>query len=736
MPVEPAAPGPPLAPPEPEPEDLPPPPELPPEAVVPPDPVVIPLPPLPAELPPPPAVFPPVLAELPPLLAELPPLAPVVPPEPVVPLPLPPLELVAPPEPFVPPAPPPPEGEPSHPPSHRLVAMRRTVNRRTERVEARMGDLLGKGDSMPSLCPITGQNVSLSSRTRPWGRSLLFDCRDAGCEKKASTSRARAAVTEPPSSPPIPPADGDGASRAQARERAILEVNNAIISNLTQDSLLRAISDALFRVVPFDRAAMTLHDPESDQMRILALAGRLPPRAYPPGVALDRQDSHVGWAFDNQRTLLRRDLGAERQFTPEHRLYEEGIRSLCTAPLVFAGKSIGTITLGSTTTGKFTEADETFLRDVANQVALAVVNMRAFEEIAALKARLQAENQYLQEEIRGEHNYAEIVGSSRALREVLRQVEQVAPTDSTVLILGETGTGKELIARAIHDRSARKERPLVKVNCGAISAGLVESELFGHVKGAFTGALGNRDGRFKLADRGTLFLDEVSELPLDAQVKLLRVLQEQEFEPVGSSKTAKVDVRVIAATNRDLAAEVRAGRFRQDLFYRLNVVPMVVPPLRAREGDVELLAQFFVQKLAKKLGRPALQIPVDMMKRLCAYAWPGNVRELQNVLERAVVLAQGSVLAIGPEQTPAFPEPAVAGGAPGATDPAPRAPSPREAPGAGSLEEVERRHIESVLVERNWLIEGDRGAAKVLNLHPNTLRGRMRKLGLKRPGAA
>ena len=535
----------------------------------------------------------------------------------------------------------------------------------------------------------------------------------------------------------MPRAD-DGSSRAQARERAILEVNNAIISNLTQDSLLRAISDALFKVVPFDRAAMTLHDPASDQLRILALAGRLPPRSYPPGVALERHDSHVGWAFDQQRTLLRRDLGAERQFTPEHRLYEEGIRSLCTAPLVFAGKSIGTITLGSTITGHFTEADETFLRDVANQVALAVVNMRAFEEIAALKARLQAENQYLQEEIRGEHNYAEIVGSSAALREVLRQVEQVAPTDSTVLVLGETGTGKELIARAIHDRSARKERPLVKVNCGAISAGLVESELFGHVKGAFTGALGPRDGRFKLADGGTIFLDEVSELPLDAQVKLLRVLQEREFEPVGSSKTSKVDVRVIAATNRDLGAEVGTGRFRQDLYYRLNVVPIVVPPLRARDGDVELLAQFFVQKLAKKLGRPALQLPADVMKRLRAYAWPGNVRELQNVLERAVVLAQGSVLVIGPEQTPAVPVAAfTAGPPPSAPGPAgPRPPSSPEARGAGSLEEVERRHIESVLVERNWLIEGERGAAKILNLHPNTLRGRMRKLGLKRPGAA
>ena len=511
-----------------------------------------------------------------------------------------------------------------------------------------------------------------------------------------------------------------GRERAEARERAILEVNNAIISNLTQESLLRAISAALSRVVPFDRAALTLPEPGGDVMRVLALAGRLPPRAYPVGIALDRKDSHVGWAFTHQKTLLRRDLETERRFTPEHGLYDEGIRSLLTAPLVLAGQSLGTITLGSTTPGRFTAADESFLGDVSGQIALAFANMRAFEEIARLKARLQAENQYLREEIRGEHDFADIVGRSPALREVLRQVDQVAPTDSTVLISGETGTGKELIARAVHDRSRRKDRPLVKVNCGAISAGLVESELFGHVKGAFTGALTAREGRFKLADGGTIFLDEVSELPLEAQVKLLRVLQEQEFEPVGSSKTLKVDVRVIAATNRDLAALVTAGCLRSDLYYRLNVVPIAAPPLRQRGGDIELLVKFFVQKVAKKLGRPAVQVPEAALARLLAYGWPGNVRELQNVIERAVVLSPDNVLALAPDFAPTSTAPAFARGAPAGE-------------GASSLEEVERRHIESVLIKRNWLIEGDRGAARELNLHPNTLRGRMRKLGLKRP---
>ena len=265
------------------------------------------------------------------------------------------------------------------------------------------------------------------------------------------------------------------------------------------------------------------------------------------------------------------------------------------------------------------------------------------------KARLEAQNNYLQEEIRSEHNFGEIVGSSPALLDVLRQVEQIAKIDSTVLILGETGTGKELIARAIHDRSPRKSRALVKVNCGAISAGLVESELFGHVKGAFTGAIANRDGRFKLADGGTIFLDEVGELPMDTQVKLLRVLQEQEFEPIGSSKTIKVNVRIVAATNRDLEELVGEGKFRADLFYRLNVVPLRVPALRERVSDLPLLVTFFVQKCAKKLGKHITSVSEEAMRRLTNYLWPGNIRELQNIVERAVILSPGKTLVIADE---------------------------------------------------------------------------------------
>lgn len=348
------------------------------------------------------------------------------------------------------------------------------------------------------------------------------------------------------------------------------------------------------------------------------------------------------------------------------------------------------------------------------------------------KARLEATNSYLQEEIRNEHNFGEIVGNDPKLRETLRLVEQVAAADSTVLILGETGTGKELIARAIHDRSPRKHRPLVKVNCGAISAGLVESELFGHVKGAFTGAIANRDGRFKLADGGTIFLDEVGELPMDTQVKLLRVLQEQEFEPIGSSRTIKVDVRVVAATNRDLQDLIREGKFRADLYYRLNVVPLRVPALRERASDIHLLTMFFVQKFTKKMGKQINQISEDAMHQLTSYPWPGNIRELQNVIERAVILSPGNVLLLAEElRAP------VANGVLAALPKTKVAEAISVAPAAGngsSLDEVERRHIESVLTQTNWMIEGERGAARLLDMNPSTLRSRMQKLGLKRPG--
>ena len=356
----------------------------------------------------------------------------------------------------------------------------------------------------------------------------------------------------------------------------------------------------------------------------------------------------------------------------------------------------------------------------------------ALEQVQSLQRKLEAENVYLQEEISKEHNFEEIVGNSRALVEVLRRVETVAPTDSTVLIVGETGCGKELIARAVHSHGARKHRPLVKLNCGAIPTGLVESELFGHMKGAFTGALERRIGRFELADGGTLFLDEVSELPLDTQVKLLRVLQEHEFEPLGSSRTIQVNVRIIAASNRDLEKAVQEGHFRADLYYRLNVLPIVLPPLRQRRSDIPLLTSFFVERFARQFGKQITGVAQDTMDILCRYDWPGNIRELQNVIERAVVLSRGPILRLGRDLLPLTSDEPLAADEriPGGLSNSRI--SGHDISGYPSLELVEKRHILDVLGQTEWVIEGPGGAAKILDLHPNTLRSRMKKLRIER----
>ncbi len=334
--------------------------------------------------------------------------------------------------------------------------------------------------------------------------------------------------------------------------------------------------------------------------------------------------------------------------------------------------------------------------------------------------RLQQQNRYLREEI---ESFGEIVGGSTALREVLGKVKQAAPTDSTVLILGETGTGKELVARAVHNFSQRKDRPLIKLNCSALPTGLAESELFGHERGAFTGATDRRTGRFELADGGTIFLDEVGELPPEAQAKLLRVLQEREFERVGGTKTIRVDVRVVAATNRDLAQAVAAGTFRQDLYYRLNVFPVRLPPLRERTEDVPLLVHYFVGRYATKIGREITHVAPEAMDRLTAYPWPGNVRELENVIERAVILCTGPELTVAPEALP-LPVSTGAAAVESGADPAP-----------GALQDVERRHIVAVLKQTGWRVDGPQGAARVLNMRPSTLRSRMLKLGIRRSAA-
>ncbi len=330
------------------------------------------------------------------------------------------------------------------------------------------------------------------------------------------------------------------------------------------------------------------------------------------------------------------------------------------------------------------------------------------------KARLQQQNAYLQDEIKSAHNFDEIVGRSPALVSVLQRVSKVANTDSTVLIEGETGTGKELVARAVHSAGPRKAKPLIKLNCAALPTGLVESELFGHEKGAFTGATTRKPGRFELADGGTLFLDEVGELSLETQAKLLRVLQEREFERVGGTSPVKVDVRVIAATNRDLAKMAKDGKFREDLFYRLNVFPVRLPALRERPGDIPLLVRHFVSKYAGRMGKRIETVNQDTLDLLTAYHWPGNIRELENVIERAVILSDGPELEIDPEVLPVSAAP------------------PPDAGGL-SMVAVEAEHIRAVLAQAGWVIEGPNGAAKVLGLHPNTLRSRMKKLGIARP---
>ncbi len=516
------------------------------------------------------------------------------------------------------------------------------------------------------------------------------------------------------------------------RYRTLLEINNTFISNLTRESLLHSVSEILRRIVPFNGAVITLYNPKNETFRYYAIESSAALEFFQPGQEFSAKDTVASWVFEHQLPVMRRDLQIEQRTANDRRLVAIGTRSDCMVPLIVGGKSIGTLVVGSTKPNQYSEADAEILREVANQVALAVGNMLAYEEIAELKARLETENVYLQEEIRTDHNFEEITGNHPSLLEVLQKVEQVAPTDSTVLIYGETGTGKELIARAIHDRSARKSRPLVKVNCSAISAGLVESELFGHVKGAFTGALDRHVGRFELADGGTIFLDEIGELPLGTQVKLLRVLQEREFEPVGSNRPVRVDVRVIAATNRNLQESISKGEFRSDLFYRLNVFPIDLPPLRERGTDIAQLAMFFLARFSKKFGKSIQRMPQATIERLIKYSWPGNVRELQNVIERAVILSRSSVLELEPDLVPALTPADSADVDVGDNSSAPAPPAGHAAPTPTTLEELERSHIIAVLKQTGGVVEGPRGAAKILGLHPNTLRHRIQKLGLKR----
>lgn len=517
--------------------------------------------------------------------------------------------------------------------------------------------------------------------------------------------------------------------RSEEQNRSLLQINNAIITNLTQEALLHSISQALRRFIGFDRCAITLYQPERDTFRFLAVEGELSSNYFQTGMETHRSETSVGWVYDHQQSRVSGNLQDSSEFANERRLAAEGIHSICILPMSLQGKCIGTLSFVSRDRDRYSEPDALFLQDVANQVVLAIQNMQSYDEIASLKGRLEKENVYLREELRAEHNFEEIVGNSPALLKVLRDVEQVAPTDSSVLIYGETGTGKELVARAIHSRSNRSSRALVNVNCSAISAGLVESELFGHVKGAFTGAIDRRIGRFELANGGTIFLDEIGELNLETQVKLLRVLQEREFEPVGSNHTVRVEVRVIAATNRNLREAVESGRFRADLFYRLSVFPIEIPPLRDRRSDIPKLVSFCISRCSKRFGKKVEGVSRESMEHLLNYPWPGNIRELQNVIERAVIVSAEPILRLDRDLIPLTAAKVTENN----SSPIPEVQviAPESEAALPTLNEIERNHILAALQKSAGKIEGANGAAKILDLHPNTLRHRIQKLGIR-----
>jgi formate hydrogenlyase transcriptional activator len=503
---------------------------------------------------------------------------------------------------------------------------------------------------------------------------------------------------------------------------ALLDVNVSVGRHLERDELFGALAVSLRDLLPTERFGIELPI-EGDRLQGHLLTPRSGMTEPTRPTVLAAAGTACNWVLRNRRWLVAssRDELRERFPTTFEIMQQGRMESLCALPLVTGERCRGVLFFMAAEAGAYEHLQRGFLEQVAGAVAVALDDCLAHEEVRQLRDRLAAENVYLQEEIRQEHNFGDFVGESPEMKRMLSRIDAVAPTSSTVLILGETGTGKELVARAIHDRSPRRGRPLVKVNCSALPAGLVESELFGHVKGAFTGAVTNRSGRFELADGGTIFLDEIGELPADTQVRLLRVLQEREFEPVGTNRTVRVDVRVIAATNRHLEKAVAEGSFRQDLFYRLNVFPVQVPPLRERAGDVALLVHYFIERFAAKIGRKVTTVPPDAMARLTAYPWPGNVRELENVIERAVILSPGPELA--PEALPV----ATASKAAPATHPA-----AHPAIEGGTLEAVERSHILAVLQRTNWRIDGPQGAARILNLHPSTLRSRMQKLNIRR----
>ncbi|HWR15357.1 MAG TPA: sigma 54-interacting transcriptional regulator [Terriglobales bacterium] len=492
-----------------------------------------------------------------------------------------------------------------------------------------------------------------------------------------------------------------------------LDLTNRLVTSLDLRDLLREVSVSVRNVMKCDATGVALPNADGTQLHFYALD-------FPDGkgfltseTPIDIDHSPLGVAFrtGQPQTKKKSDVNLEPGCDP-HPALREGLNSCCFVPLISRGRALGVLALSRFTEEGFGAEEISFLRQIAGQIAIAVENALAYGQIAELKEKLAQEKLYLEDEIRGEIDFEGIVGQSSVLRNVLHLVDTVAGSDSTVLLLGETGTGKELIARAIHERSRRSERTFVKMNCAAIPTGLLESEIFGHERGAFTGAVTQKLGRLELADKGTLFLDEIGDIPLEIQPKLLRALQEREFERLGSTVTKKVDVRLVAATNRDLEKMIENREFRSDLYYRLNVFPIRIPPLRERPDDIPLLVRYFAQKYARRMEKQIDAIPASAMKELMAWHWPGNIRELENFVERAVILSRGSALN--------FPLKELRNGV-GRTGPAASVPSD------------ERQEMLRVLNEADWQVGGTKGAAARLGLKRTTFISRMKKLGITAP---
>ena len=513
--------------------------------------------------------------------------------------------------------------------------------------------------------------------------------------------------------------------REKDRLRLLLDLTNSIASNLELRELLRTVAANARRLMQCDVGGVLLLDRETNRLQTYA-------QDFPEGRGFIREEFLV--PMENPMAIVFRTgkpwTGYARDLPEDWERgtsFGEGLKTGCGLPLISRNKVVGVLALGRRSETPFTPDDMAFLTQVAGQIAIAVENALAYKQIGDLKDKLSQEKLYLEDEIRSELNFEEIIGTSVALKRLLKQVETVAPTESTVLIHGETGVGKELIARAIHDRSVRHSNAFVKLNCAAIPTGLLESELFGHEKGAFTGAIAQRIGRFELANHGTVFLDEIGEIPPELQPKLLRVLQEREFERLGNSRTLRTDARLIAATNRDLEAMVNDQKFRSDLFYRLNVFPIRVPPLRERPEDIPLLVRHFAAQFARRINKHIETIPSETMKGLVRYAWPGNVRELQNVIERAVITSEGPVLRVPLSDLKTR---LVTNTATTTNNHSAELPEAHQL--GPEVEEAERERILHALEQTNWVVAGPNGAALRLGMKRSTLQFRMRKLGISR----